>query len=67
MKNYDLKSKFMLAMYQNKLNRIQLSELMELSYPTMLSKLNDPGTMKLSEADKLCKLLNINLKELLTN
>ena len=55
------------AMYENDLTKLELSEYMEMSYPTMLNKLKDPGTLKISEAEKLCAILNLNLNELLTN
>ena len=51
------------AMYQNKINKRQLSKLLDFSYPTMLSKLKDTGTLKLSEADRLCNCLNINIAD----
>ena len=53
------------AMYKSNINKKELAELLELSYPTMLSKLKDTGSFKLSEADKLCIILNIELTELL--
>ncbi len=55
------------AMYENDLTKLELSEYMDMSYPTMLNKLKNPGTLKISEADRLCKILNLNLNELLTN
>jgi len=55
------------AMFKNKISKLQLSTLMSLSYPTMLSKLSNPGTLKINEADKLCSILNIELTEFLTN
>ena len=55
------------AMYENDLTKLELSEYMEMSYPTMLNKLKDPGTLKISEAEKLCAILNLNLNEFLTN
>ena len=55
------------AMYENDLTKLELSEYMEMSYPTMLNKLKDPGTLKISEADRLCRILNLNLTEFLTN
>ena len=39
---------------------------MNMSYPTMLSKLSDPDTLKISEAKRLCGILNIELSEMLT-
>tara|TARA_R100001443_G_scaffold117010_2_gene139524 strand:+ start:2001 stop:2216 length:216 start_codon:yes stop_codon:yes gene_type:complete len=55
------------AMYENSLTKLELSEYMEMSYPTMLNKLKNPGTLKISEAEKLCVILNIKLSEFLTN
>jgi|TARA_R100001594_G_C3834225_1_gene214093 DNA-binding Xre family transcriptional regulator len=55
------------AMYENDLTKLELSEYMEMSYPTMLNKLKNPGTLKISEAEKLCVILNIKLSEFLTN
>jgi DNA-binding Xre family transcriptional regulator len=55
------------AMYENDLTKLELSEYMEMSYPTMLNKLKNPGTLKISEADRLCRILNLNLNEFLTN
>ena len=53
------------AMYKSNINKKELAGLLELSYPTMLHKLKDTGSFKLSEADKLCNILNIELTELL--
>ena len=55
------------AMYENDLTKLELSEYMEMSYPTMLNKLKNPSSLKISEADRLCKILNLNLTELLNN
>ena len=55
------------AMYENDLTKLELSEYMEMSYPTMLNKLKNPGTLKISEAERLCRILNLNLNEFLTN
>ena len=55
------------AMYENSLTKLELSEYMEMSYPTMLNKLKNPGTLKISEAERLCRILNLNLTEFLTN
>jgi hypothetical protein len=40
---------------------------MEMSYPTMLNKLKNPDTLKISEANRLCKILNLNLNEFKNN
>ena len=55
------------AMYENDLTKLELSEYMEMSYPTMLNKLKNPGTLKISEAERLCRILNLNLTDFLTN
>jgi DNA-binding Xre family transcriptional regulator len=55
------------AMYENDLTKLELSEYMEMSYPTMLNKLKNPGTLKLSEAERLCTILNLEITDFLTN
>ena len=52
-------------MFKNKINKLELAGYMNMSYPTMLSKLSEPGTLKISEAARLCDILNIELTELL--
>tara|TARA_R110002020_G_scaffold29237_2_gene92317 strand:- start:3668 stop:3883 length:216 start_codon:yes stop_codon:yes gene_type:complete len=54
------------AMYENDLTKLELSEYMEMSYPTMLNKLKNPGTLKLSEAERLCTILNLEITDFLT-
>jgi DNA-binding Xre family transcriptional regulator len=49
------------------LNKTDISDIMEWSYPTTLNKIDNPGTLKISEADRLCKALNLNLSDFLTN
>ena len=48
--------------FKHKVSKLELSEYMDVSYPTMLSKLKRPELMKFSEADKLCKILNLELR-----
>ena len=55
------------AMYENDLTKLELSEYMEMSYPTMLNKLKNPDTLKISEANRLCKILNLSLNEFKNN
>ena len=55
------------SMYENDLTKLELSEYMDMSYPTMLNKLKNPGTLKISEAERLCAILNLNLSDFLTN
>ena len=54
------------TMYKKGITKKELAKLLELTYPTMLSKLNNPGSLKLSEADKICRFLRINLTEFIT-
>ena len=54
------------AMYKYKVTKLELSEALGMSYPTMLSKLKSTGDFKLSEADNLCNYLNIELTEFIT-
>lgn len=51
------------AMFENKINKLQLSKKLGFSYPTMLSKLNNLDTLKISEADRLCNCLSINITD----
>ena len=63
--NEKLKNVIELEMFKNKINKLELAGYMNMSYPTMLSKLSEPGTLKISEAAMLCDILNIELTELL--
>jgi len=60
--NNKLKEAIELAMFKHKVSKLELSELMNVSYPTMLSRLKNPDLMKFSEADKLCSILNMELR-----
>ena len=64
--NEKLKGQIEYAMFKNKINKKELGSYMNMSYPTMLSKLSDPDTLKISEAKRLCGILNIELSEMLT-
>ena len=63
--NEKIKNIIEYEMFKNKINKLELSGYMNMSYPTMLSKLSEPGTFKISEAARLCDILNIELTELL--
>tara|TARA_R100000231_G_scaffold44947_1_gene38863 strand:- start:10 stop:225 length:216 start_codon:yes stop_codon:yes gene_type:complete len=65
--NDKIKSLIAYAMYKKDISKVELSEYMNMSYPTMLNKLKEPGTLKISEADRLCRILNLNLTDFLTN
>ena len=60
--NDKLKETIEYAMFKHKVSKLELSEYMDISYPTMLLKLKRPELMKFSEADKLCKILNLELR-----
>tara|TARA_R110002020_G_scaffold49786_2_gene141394 strand:- start:1494 stop:1703 length:210 start_codon:yes stop_codon:yes gene_type:complete len=60
--NEKLKDAIEYAMFKHKVSKLELSELMNISYPTMLSRLKSPELMKFSDADKLCNILNMELK-----
>ena len=60
--NEKLKEAIEYAMFKHKVSKLELSELMNVSYPTMLSRLKSPELMKFSEADKLCNILNMELR-----
>lgn len=63
--NEKIKNIIEYEMFKSKINKLELSGYMNMSYPTMLSKLSEPGTFKISEAARLCDILNIELTELL--
>ena len=63
--NEKIKNIIEYEMFKNKINKLELAGYMNMSYPTMLSKLSEPGTLKISEAARLCDILNIELTELL--
>ena len=52
-------------MFKNKINKKQLASYMNMSYPTMLSKIESADTLKISEAVRLCRILDMELAELL--
>lgn len=64
--NQKIKGQIEYAMFKNKINKKQLASYMNMSYPTMLSKIESADTLKISEAVRLCRILDIELTELLT-
>lgn len=65
-KNEKRQEMIRLAMAKKCINKKELSKTLNFSYPTMLSKLKDTGSFKLTEADNLCRILNVSLTELIT-
>jgi DNA-binding Xre family transcriptional regulator len=60
--NDKLKEAIEYAMFKHRISKVELADLMNISYPTMLSRLKSPELMKFSEADKLCDILNMELR-----
>ena len=54
-----------LEMSKNKVRKNHLAKELNLSYPTMLSKLEQPFSFKVSELLLLCEVINMDLNELL--
>jgi len=52
-------------MYRQKIKKIYLADRMDLSYPSILNKIENPGTFKVSELLELCNILNVDINELL--
>ena len=50
---------------KNKVRKNHLAKELNLSYPTMLSKLEQPFSFKVSELLLLCEVINMDLQELL--
>lgn len=61
------KNNLVIALNESNLTKKDLAYELGLSYPSMLSKLSDPGTLKVSEMIGLCKCLKLDINELLTN
>ena len=61
----NLKTAVEYAMFKNKVTKKELSDYMKMSYPTMLKYLNNLGSLKIRDANRLCNILNLNLKELI--
>jgi|TARA_R110002020_G_C15685396_1_gene719294 hypothetical protein len=64
MMNEKLKEQIKFAMYKYDINKKDLADMLELSYPTMLLRLKDPDTFKVRELKQLCYMLN---QELIVN
>lgn len=51
------------AMYKHKVTKRQLALELNVSYPTMLHKINNPDVFRVHEVNKLCKVLDITKTE----
>ena len=61
----DIRESIYRLMIRNKIRKVELADRMELSYPSILNKIENPGTFKVSELLKLCNILNVDINELL--
>ena len=61
----DIRESIYRLMIRNKIRKVELADKMELSYPSILNKIDNPGTFKVSELLKLCNILNVDINELL--
>ena len=57
----ELKNSLEFIMYKHKINKRELSDIMDFSYPTTLSRLENPDTFKVKELRKLCSMLEHEL------
>ena len=61
----DIRESIYRLMIRNKIRKVELADKMELSYPSILNKIDNPGTFKVSELLELCNILNVDINELL--
>jgi|TARA_R100000664_G_scaffold13324_1_gene21347 DNA-binding Xre family transcriptional regulator len=61
----DIRESIYRLMIRNKIRKVELADKMELSYPSILNKIENPGTFKVSELLELCNILNVDINELL--
>ena len=61
----DIRESIYRLMIRQKIRKVELADKMELSYPSILNKIENPGTFKVSELLELCNILNVDINELL--
>tara|TARA_R100000742_G_C4235462_1_gene56155 strand:+ start:556 stop:780 length:225 start_codon:yes stop_codon:yes gene_type:complete len=61
----DIRESIYRLMIRQKIRKVELADRMELSYPSILNKIENPGTFKVSELLQLCNILNVDINELL--
>ena len=61
----DIRESIYRLMIRQKIRKVELADKMELSYPSILNKIENPGTFKVSELLNLCNILNVDINELL--
>ena len=61
----EVRETLILEMMKNKVKKNHLAKELNLSYPTMLSKLEQPFSFKVSELLLLCEIVKLDINELL--
>ena len=61
----DIRESIYRLMIRQKIRKVELADRMELSYPSILNKIENPGTFIVSELLELCNILNVDINELL--
>ena len=61
----DIRESIYRLMIRNKIRKVELADRMELSYPSILNKIENPGSFKVSELLNLCNILNVDINYLL--
>ena len=64
-KQDEVRNTIILEMMKNKVRKNHLAKELNLSYPTMLSKLEQPFSFKVSELLLLCEIVELDINELL--
>ena len=64
-KQDEVRNTIILEMMKNKVRKNHLAKELNLSYPTMLSKLEAPFSFKVSELLLLCEIVELDINELL--
>ena len=64
-KQDEVRDTLILEMMKNKVRKNHLAKELNLSYPTMLSKLEAPFSFKVSELLLLCEIVELDINELL--
>jgi hypothetical protein len=64
-KQDEVRDTLILEMMKNKVRKNHLAKELNLSYPTMLSKLEQPFSFKVSELLLLCEIVELDINELL--
>ena len=64
-KQDEVRNTLILEMMKNKIRKNHLAKSLGLSYPTMLAKLDNPFSFKVSELLLLCEIVELDINELL--